>query len=75
MPPEAPLERLALSGLRALDSRAAATLLKGLGRCGLAPRARELFDLIRSLPPEHEARRGAGVCVCWGGGGDTGGRC
>lgn len=41
------------AGLRHLDSRAVAALLKELSKCGLPHRAAELFDWLRSLPPDH----------------------
>ena len=47
---EAP--RLA-SGLRTLDSRAVAALLKELSKAGQQTRATELFDYLRSLPEEN----------------------
>jgi pentatricopeptide repeat protein len=47
---EAP--RLA-SGLRTLDSRAVAALLKELNKAGAQTRATELFDYLRSLPEDH----------------------
>lgn len=40
-------------GLRHLDSRAVAALLKELSKCGLPHRAAELFDWLRALPPDH----------------------
>ncbi|KAL4551621.1 hypothetical protein Ndes2526B_g05894 [Nannochloris sp. 'desiccata'] len=48
---EAP--RLA-SGLRTLDSRAVAALLKELSKAGQQARATELFDYLRALPEEHQ---------------------
>ena len=41
--------------LGALDSRAAAALLKELARAGLPHRAQELFDHVLALGPAHEA--------------------
>jgi pentatricopeptide repeat protein len=48
---EAP--RLA-SGLRTLDSRAVAALLKELSKAGQQSRATELFDYLRALPEDHQ---------------------
>ena len=41
-------------GLRVLDSRAVAALLKELAKAGAPNRAGELFDYLRSLPEEDE---------------------
>ncbi|KAI8477052.1 MAG: hypothetical protein J3K34DRAFT_169864 [Monoraphidium minutum] len=54
LPPAAPAADAVRPGLLFLDSRAFAALLKGLAKGGLAHRAAELFDEIRSLPPGHE---------------------
>jgi len=45
------------TGLYSLDSRAVAALLKELSKSGLPHRAAELFDWLRSLPPDHELSR------------------
>lgn len=44
-------------GLHRLDSRAVAALLKELAKNGLPHRAAELFDWLRSLPPDHALAR------------------
>eukprot|EP00887_Chlorella_sp_A99_P002940 scaffold24.g2940.t1 len=52
--PQESVEEVAAAGLRSLDSRATAALLKELGRAGLARRAWAIFDLLRGLGPGHE---------------------
>ena len=42
------------AGLRTLDSRAVAALLKELSKAGAQHRASELFDYLRALPDDHE---------------------
>ncbi|GAX82650.1 hypothetical protein CEUSTIGMA_g10076.t1 [Chlamydomonas eustigma] len=43
-------------GIRNLDSSALAALLKQMSKTGLSKQAVELFDWLRSLPPEHDLR-------------------
>ncbi|EFN53188.1 expressed protein [Chlorella variabilis] len=48
-----PVMEAVRDGLRHLDSRAVAALLKELSKSGLPHRAAELFDWLRSLPADH----------------------
>lgn len=46
-----------VDGLHYMDSRAVAALLKDIAKKGLAQRAVEIFDWLRSLPPTHELQQ------------------
>lgn len=54
LPRDAPLDESVIQGLRCLDSRGLALLIKDLGRAHLPHRAAQLFDRIRALGPGHE---------------------
>ncbi|KAL4419865.1 hypothetical protein ABPG75_006963 [Micractinium tetrahymenae] len=54
LPGSAPLDEGVVQGLRFLDSRGLALLIKDLGKANLSHRAVQLFDLIRALGPQHE---------------------
>lgn len=54
LPASASVVEAILPGLSYLDSRAAAALLKGLGKAGLGQRAVEVFDHLRALAPTDE---------------------
>lgn len=55
--PGQPVMDAVQEGLHRLDSRAVAALLKELAKNGLPHRAAELFDWLRSLPPDHALAR------------------
>ena len=55
--PEAAVAPVLEQTLFGYDSRAAAALFKELSKAGLTHRAFELFDWLRSLPPQHQLQR------------------